>query len=130
MSSVTISTTECGVDHPSRSRSGDITRTTGDPAGADPPKVEVGDADRVDVVDLAVVDVLLGQFGVVQGEELTEHLVVRATDGGELTEPVERLGHVGMGLHGQPPAPTTLSEHVPLLAAFDSTCSAVLRAER
>ena len=116
MSSVTISTTEWGVDHPSRSRSGDITRTTGEPRGRGATEVEVGDAHRVDVVDLAVVDVLLGQLGVVQGEERAEHLVVGSADAGKLAQPVECLGHVGMGLHGQPPAPTTLSERCPLLA--------------
>ena len=77
-----------------------------------PPEVEVGGADRVDVVDLAVVDVLFGQLGVVQRKELSEQFVVRATDGGKLAKAIERLGHVGMGLHGQPPAPTTLSERL------------------
>ena len=50
------------------------------------PEVEVGGADRVDVVDLAVVDVLLGQLGVVQGEELSEQFVVRSADGGKLAK--------------------------------------------
>ena len=76
----------------------------------------MGDPDEVDVVDPAVVNVVLGQLGVVEGQELTEGLVVRSTDGGKLAQPFERFGHVGMGLHGEPPAPTTLSE---LSAACD-----------
>ena len=82
----------------------------------------MGDPDEVDVVDPAVVNVVLGQLGVVEGQELTEGLVVRSTDGGKLAQPFERFGHVGMGLHGEPPAPTTLSERCPLLATSDSTC--------
>ena len=62
-------------------------------------EVEVGDAYRVDVIDLAVVDVLLGQLRVVQGEKRAEQLVVGTTDRRELTKPVERFGHVGMDLH-------------------------------
>ena len=109
MSSLTISTTEWGVDQPSRSRSGDTTRIDRGAAPPAPSEVEVGDADGVDVVDLAVVDILLGQLGVVQGEERTEHRVVGSADCSELTQSIERLGDVGMGLHRQPPTATTLS---------------------
>ena len=109
MSSVTISTTEWG-DRPAVAlavgrQHPDDRRSAGPPSA----EVEVGDADRVDVVDLAVVDVVLGQLGVVQGEELTEHRVVGSTRRRALAQPVERLGHVGGG--GVRPCPA--SRHGP-----------------
>ena len=107
MSSVTTSSTECGDCHPSRSRSGDSTRATGCPAAADAAEGEVGDGDGVDVVELAVVDVALGQLGVVERQEADEQRVVGLAQGGDVAQPAERLGDrptTGAAPAGRPPS--------------------------
>ena len=63
------------------------------------PSGEVGDGDGVDVVELAVVDVALGQLGVVQRQEVGEQRVVGLAQSGEVAEAAERLGHLWMQLH-------------------------------
>ena len=59
----------------------------------------MGDRHRVDVVELAIVDVALGQLGVVERKEVGEQGVVGLAEPGEITEAAERLGYIGMHLH-------------------------------
>ena len=75
---------ERGECQPSRSRSGDSTRTSVSPGARHAAEREVGDGDGVDVVELAVVDVELGQLGVVQRQERGEHRIVGLALHGEL----------------------------------------------
>ena len=51
----------------------------------------MGDSDGVDIVELALVDVELGQLVVVAGQELGEEPIVGMAEGGHLAELVERL---------------------------------------
>jgi hypothetical protein len=72
----------------------------------------VGDGDGVDVVELAVVDVALGQLGVVEGEEVGEEGVLGLAQTGELSEAAEGLGHLWMHVHcRQPPRPDAVVEN-------------------
>ncbi len=100
MSSVTTSRTECSDCQPSRSRSGDRTRATQAPGRAHATQREVGDRDRVDVVELAVVDVVGRQLRVVQGQEAHEQRVVGLAQGGDVAQPAEGLGDGASGVGG------------------------------
>ena len=61
-------------------------------AGAHTTQGEVGHGDGVDVVELAVVDVVGGQLRVVQRQEAHEQRVVGLAQGGDVAQPAERLG--------------------------------------
>ena len=54
---------------------------------------EVGDGDGVDVVELAVVDVVGRELGVVERQEPHEQRVVGLAQRGDVAQPPERLGH-------------------------------------
>ena len=62
----------------------------------------MGHGDGVDVVELAVVDVALGQLGVVQREEAHEQRVVGPAQRGHVAQPPERLGDAETGRRGSP----------------------------
>ncbi len=81
-----------------------------------PAEREVGDGDGVDVVELAVVDVVGRQLRVVERQEPHEQRVVRLAQGGDVAEPAERLGDGpdggAGGAGGRGPVGVELAVHV------------------
>ena len=68
-------------------------------ATADPPEVVVGRGRGVQVVDVVLADIVLGEGVVVHRDEVGEHRVVRATCHGQLAESRSGLGGIDVALH-------------------------------
>ena len=68
----------------------------------DPGEREVGHGDGVDVVELAVVDVALGELGVVGRQEPHEQRVVGPAQRGHVAQSPQGLGHHMTGCRGSP----------------------------
>ena len=89
-SSVTTSTTERSECQPSRSRSGESTRTIVSPGRPVPADREVGERHRVQVVVAAVVDVEVGQLVVVRGRNAARSAVVGTPLARQVLHPGDR----------------------------------------